>query len=53
MKSEYKLSFDTGLECFIIAETRREAIEAYCRKSGMSEEWLKAHCKIKRLGRVE
>ena len=50
--SEYKLSFDTGEVAIIRAQTRGRAIEIYCAERGAPKEWVKAHCIVKNLGRV-
>lgn len=52
MKSEFRLAFDTGRVFVTIAESRKDAIKNYCNKFGTPEEWVKAHCKIKNIGRV-
>lgn len=53
MMSVYKIVDSAGRFCFIFAKSRTEAIRKYCSETGMSEAWFNAHCKIKRLGRVE
>ena len=52
MKSLYKMIFDNGKIFHIRAKTRTKAIEQYCEEYGISEEWVKAHCKIVNLGIV-
>lgn len=52
MVSVYKLIFDSGENVFIIAKSRKAAIKKYCKKTGMPEDWLSAHCIVKNLGGV-
>ena len=46
MKSVYKMIFDNGKIFHIRAKTRTKAIEQYCKEYGISEEWVKEHCRI-------
>ena len=50
--SEFKINLASGDDVYIVAKSRKMAIEAYCCKTGMSKDWFNAHCTIKRLGRV-
>lgn len=52
MRNIYKLIFDSGENKLIIAYTRGEAIEKYCKETGMKKEWLDSHCIVKNLGGV-
>lgn len=46
MKSVYKMIFDNGKIFYIRAKSRTKAIEQYCKEYGISEEWVKEHCRI-------
>ena len=52
MKSLYKMIFDNGKIFHIRAKCRTKAIEQYCEEYGISEEWVKKHCRIVNLGIV-
>ena len=51
MKWSYRLVLDTGNSVTIVAASRRKAIEAYCKETGVSREWMAEHCKIINCGR--
>ena len=45
----YKLVM-TGRSDYVVAETRRKAIEAYCKLTGANPEFVKKHCKVSNCG---
>ena len=51
MRQIYRLVFDTGLIDYVIAETRKAAIEKYHEQTGMPKDVIEKHCRIERLGR--
>ena len=53
MKSVYKMIFDNGKIFYYRVKTRKRAIERYCMEYGISEEWVKEHCRIVNQGRCE
>lgn len=53
MKSEYKIVPPEGKAVHIVAKTRDQAIKEYHRITWTSMEFIKKHCVIKNLGRVE
>ena len=49
---KFKLVFDNGKIFHFTAKSRTKAIEKYCVEYGVSEEWVKNHCRIVNLGRT-
>ena len=47
----FKFCFDSGRISYISAGSRKEAIEIFSKENGMSEEWKKKHCVIKKTTR--
>lgn len=45
----YKLVM-TGRVDYVVAETRRKAIEVYCSLTGANPEFVKKHCKVSNCG---
>lgn len=53
MKSLYEIRIDTGKIVYVQAKSRSGAIENYISITGVSRDWLKNHCVVKNLGRIE
>lgn len=53
MKSEYKIVPPEGKAVHIVAKTREQAIKEYHRITWIPMEFIKKHCVIKNMGKVE
>jgi hypothetical protein len=53
MASDFKFIVDSGRMFYVCAESRKEAVEAFCKEHGVGEEFVKKHCVVKNLGRVK
>ena len=53
MKSEFKITPPEGKAVHIVAKTRAQAIKQYHHLTWTPLEFIKKHCTIKNLGRVE
>lgn len=51
MASDYKFVVDSGRIAYICAESRKEAVEEFCKEYGVSKDFVKEHCIVKSLGR--
>ena len=50
---DFKFTLDNGHIFYVCAETRKEAIELFCKEHGMSKEFLSKHCVVKNMGRIK
>ena len=48
MDYQFVIINDNGICTFVIAGTRTEAIEAYCREKGCPKDYVKNHCIVKK-----
>lgn len=52
MTSDYKFVVDNGRIFYICANSRKEAVEEFCKEHGCDKEFVKEHCVVKNLGRI-
>ena len=50
MRYLYKILFDTGKVFFVVATTRKIAINKFCEEHGVSKEWVDNHCRVLNMG---
>ena len=53
MKSVYRFILDNGDIKYIVAGSRKDAVDRYCMKYPESKEWIREHCKIVNMGIVK
>ena len=53
MASDYKFVVDSGRITYICAESRKEAVEEFCKEHGCDKDFVKEHCVVKNMGRIK
>ena len=53
MACDFKFIMDCGSIIYICAESRKAAIEEFCKERGVSKDFVKEHCVVKNLGRIK
>ena len=48
MNYQFAIIDDNGICTVVLAETRTEAIEAYCREKGCPQDYVKSHCIVRK-----
>lgn len=53
MASDYKFVVDSGHITYICADSRKEAVEEFCKEHGCDKDFVKEHCVVKNMGRIK
>lgn len=51
--SDFKFIMDSGEITYICAESRKAAIEYFCKERKVPKDFVNAHCIVKNMGRVK
>lgn len=52
MMYDFQICTDAGVITYICASCRSEAIKIFCEEKGVSEDYIKKHCIVRKMGAV-
>ena len=53
MASDYKFIVDNGCIFYVCADSRKDAVEEFCKDHGVGKDFVKEHCIVKNMGRIK
>lgn len=53
MAYDFEFRFDSGFIYYVCADSRKNAIELFCKEHGMDKDFVSKHCVVKNMGRVK